>query len=257
MDPHGLCDGCHRTLDEIATWSQLDEGRRAHLMDVVLPGRAGATHGHGTDPGPGALTRLQAALLPLGAEPAGPGWNLEELDGLLPARLEPAAAAVLVPLVQRREIQVLLTRRNAGLRQHAGQVSFPGGRIDATDDGPVSAALREAREEIGLGRRQARVLGFLDPLLTVTGFRVVPVVAEVQASFVAKPEPGEVDEVFEVPLDWLMARDNLQAVTMEFGGRRREVLEFRRHPGAPSQRIWGVTASILFNLRQRLAGMAS
>lgn len=197
---------------------------------------------------------LQAALHPLGVAPAGAGWNLHELEGLLPDDVESAAAAVLVPLVQRAETQVVLTRRNERLRQHGGQVSFPGGRVDAADDGPVSAALREAHEEIGLQRQHARLLGYLDPLRTVTGFRIVPVVAEVEASFVPTPEPGEVAEVFEVPLAWLMAPANLQAVAIEFGGRTRHVLEFQRFPGAPAQRIWGATASILFNLRERLAG---
>jgi len=171
----------------------------------------------------------------------------------MPGNVE-SAAAVLVPLVQRTQTQVLMTRRNLSLRQHGGQVSFPGGRVDPGDDGPVSAALREAREEIGLPRGSARPLGYLDPLRTVTGFRIVPVVAEVVASFVPVPEPDEVAEVFEVPLAWLMAPDNLQAVAIEFAGRRRQVLEFRRFPGAPTQRIWGATASILFNLRERMAG---
>lgn len=200
------------------------------------------------------LPMLQAALLPLDVAPAGRGWNEDELEGLLSVDVAPVEAAVLVPLVERERTSVLLTRRTDGLRLHGGQVSFPGGRVDAGDDGPVAAALREAREEIGLDPGSARLLGYLDPLATVTGFRVLPVVARIPSDFVARPAPGEVAEVFELPLAWLLAPDNLERIAIEFGGRRRDVLEFRRHESAPGQRIWGVTASILFNLRERLAG---
>lgn len=200
--------------------------------------------------------RLQAALNPLDAAPVGPAWNLEELQGLLDERAALVDAAVLVPLVPREETMVMLTRRTDGLRHHAGQVSFPGGRVDPGDEGPVATALREAREEIGLSPAQVRVLGYLDPLATVTGFRVLPVVARVAGGFVPRPEPGEVADVFEVPLDWLMAPDNLARVAIRFAGRERQVLEYRRHAGFPEQRIWGVTASILYNLRERLSAGA-
>jgi 8-oxo-dGTP pyrophosphatase MutT (NUDIX family) len=210
-----------------------------------------------------SLESLQTALHPLDAAPVGPGWNQDDLDGLLPADAALVDAAVLVPLVQRAtfdgtdadgtHLAVLLTRRTDALRHHAGQVSFPGGRIDAGDASPVDAALREAHEEIGLAPAQARLLGYLDPLATVTGFRVLPVVARIPADFVPQPEPGEVAEVFEMPLQWLMAPENLARIAIEFGGRARHVLEFRRHDSHPQQRIWGVTASILFNLRERLA----
>ena len=195
---------------------------------------------------------LQAALDPPGAVPAGPAWNLDDLVDLLPADARLVDAAVLVPLIGERHTGVILTRRHDGLRNHAGQVSFPGGRVDPGDDGPVAAALREAEEEIGLPLSQARVLGCLDPLATVTGFRVLPVVARVPAGFVPRPRPGEVADVFQVPLDWLMAPENLDRIAVEFGGRDREVLEYRRHAQSPEQRIWGATASILYNLRQRL-----
>ena len=209
------------------------------------------------------LESLQAALHPLDAAPIGPGWNQDELDGLLPANAALVDAAVLVPLVLRAafdgtdfngtHLAVLLTRRTEALRHHAGQVSFPGGRVDAGDAGPIDAALREAHEEIGLAPMQVQLLGYLDPLATVTGYRVLPVVARIPADFVPQPEPSEVAEVFEVPLQWLMAPENLARVAIEFGGRARHVLEFRRHDSNPEQRIWGVTASILFNLRERLA----
>lgn len=214
-----------------------------------------------------SLESLQTALHPLDAAPVGRGWNQDELDGLLPADSALVDAAVLVPLVQRAafdrrdsdgtHLSVLLTRRTDALRHHAGQVSFPGGRIDSGDAGPIDAALREAHEEIGLPPTHARLLGYLDPLATVTGYRVLPVVARIPADFVPHPEPSEVAEVFEVPLAWLMAPENLARIAIEFGGRARHVLEFRRHDSNPEQRIWGVTASILFNLRERLAEVPS
>ena len=202
---------------------------------------------------PITLSRLHTALHPLAAMPTGEGWNHEELADLLPLQHIIAQAAVLVPLVPRDAgLQVLLTRRTDALRQHAGQVSFPGGRIEHDDADPVAAALREASEEVGLAPAQAWPLGYLDPLATVTGFRVLPVVARIDPAFVAVPDPAEVSDVFEVPLDWLMATDNVQHVAMDYRGRTRNVLEFRRAPAAPTQRIWGATASILLNLRERL-----
>ena len=195
---------------------------------------------------------LQAALEPPDAVPAGPAWNLDELRDLLPARAALADAAVLVPLLDEGGTRVILTRRHDGLRHHGGQVSFPGGRVDPGDAGPLAAALREAEEEIGLPRRAARVLGYLDPLATISGFRVLPVVARVPAGFVPRPQPGEVAEVFSLPLSWLMAPENLDRIAITFGGRERHVFEYQRHQAAPDQRVWGATASILYNLRQRL-----
>jgi 8-oxo-dGTP pyrophosphatase MutT (NUDIX family) len=200
------------------------------------------------------LDRLQAVLHPLAAVPEGPCWNLDELAGLLPANA-PAAAAVLVGLVPRAAgLQVLLTRRTEDLRHHAGQVSFPGGRIEPTDVDARAAAIRETTEEIGLSPAVLVPLGYLDPLATITGFRVTPVVAAIDPDYVARPDPGEVAEVFEVSLAWLLAPENLQRRVIDVRGRPRSVLEFVDR-GIPGQRIWGVTASILFNLRQRLEGM--
>jgi 8-oxo-dGTP pyrophosphatase MutT (NUDIX family) len=194
-----------------------------------------------------------AALHPLDAVPIMAAWNLDELADLLPTA--PAVeAAVLVGLVPRESgLQVLLTQRTESLRHHAGQVSFPGGRIERDDLGPVAAALREAEEEIGLHASFATPIGFLDPLVTITGFRVLPVVAWIAPEFVATPSPDEVAEVFEVDLDYLMHPDHLEHIAIEYRGRQRHVLQFRNPPQAPQKRIWGVTASILFNLRQRLA----
>jgi 8-oxo-dGTP pyrophosphatase MutT (NUDIX family) len=194
-----------------------------------------------------------AALHPLDALPRAEPWNLQELVDLLPEA--PAVeAAVLVGLVPRETgTRVLFTQRTEGLRHHAGQVSFPGGRIDRDDDGPVAAALREANEEIGLHADFVMPLGFLDPLLTITGFRVLPVVARIAPEFVAVPSPDEVAEVFEIDLEYLMHPDHLERIALDYRGRQRHVLQFRHSPQAPQKRIWGVTASILFNLRERLA----
>lgn len=191
---------------------------------------------------------LVAALHALEAPPEGGGWNLAELHGLLPDG-EFAAAAVLVGLVPRREgTHVLLTRRTDGLRHHGGQVSFPGGRIESGDRDAVAAAIRETGEEIGLSPAQISPLGFLDPLATITGFRVLPVVAMLAPDYVAQPDPGEVADVFEVPLAFLLDPANLATHTFDLLGRPRAVWEYRY----PAQRIWGATASILLNLRERL-----
>ena len=194
-------------------------------------------------------SRLGAALHPLDAPPESP-WNLDDLEGL-PLPAQPLPAAVLVGVIPRPAgAGVLLTRRSDGLRHHGGQVSFPGGRIEALDASPAAAALREANEEVGLDAMQARALGYLDPLLTVTGFRVLPTVVLIDPAFQARPEPGEVAAVFEVPLDLLLDPLQLEKVELQFGGRARHVFQYRYQP----QRIWGATASILYNLRERLAG---
>ena len=199
------------------------------------------------------LPTLRDALHPLHAAPAQAPWNHDELSDLL-GDVVAVEAAVLVGLVPRENgPRVLLTRRTDSLRHHAGQVSFPGGRIEAADRDVVAAALREAEEEIGLDAGLAVPLGFLDPLITITGFRVLPVVARIDPGFVPTPDPGEVAEVFEVDLDFLMHPDNLERIAMDYRGRVRHVLQFRPPPQAPEQRIWGVTASILFNLRERIA----
>ncbi len=196
---------------------------------------------------------LAHALHPLDAPPSARGWNVDELDGLLDGAVELREAAVLVGLVRRADgLQAVLTRRTDTLRHHAGQVSFPGGREEPGDGGPLQAALREACEEIGLTAAQVQPLGYLDPLATITGYRVTPVVALLDPDFEAVPEPGEVAEVFEAPLAFLMARDSLRHVDIEFRGRTRHVLEYEILAAAPTHRIWGATASILLNLRDRL-----
>lgn len=252
LDSHGLCEGCLRTTSEIARWSQMNDDERLRLMEHVLPAREHAR-------APFALEQrlreggdLRRALHPLGDVPSEAGWNHDDLIDLLPPG-PLAEAAVLAGLVPRKDgTQVLLTRRTDGLRHHGGQVSFPGGRIEPSDADAVAAALRESHEEIALPASQVTPLGFLDPFTTISGFRVVPVVALVDPAFVPVPEPNEVADVFEVPLDYLLSPDNLRRVEVDYRGRRRVVLEY----AWPGQRIWGATAAILFNLRQRLEQLA-
>lgn len=196
---------------------------------------------------PESLPQLQACLHPLHAPPSELGWNHLELADLLPP--VPVEATVLVGLLAHPHgVEVLLTRRSESLRHHAGQVSFPGGRIEPDDAGALAAALREAREEVGLPAELATPLGWLDPLCTNSGFRVSPLVVRIDPRFRAVPDPGEVAEVFEVPLALFLDPHNLQRMTFDHGGRRRNVLQFRY----PRQRIWGVTAAILSNLRGRM-----
>lgn len=201
------------------------------------------------------LARIRAALHPLEAPPQAEPWNLAELHDLLPGGAALTPAAVLVGLVPRPErVAVLLTLRTGDLRHHAGQVSFPGGRIEPGDAGPVAAALREAQEEIGLAPAQAEPLGWLDPLATITGFRVLPLVATVDPGFAPAPDPREVASVFEVPLAHLLAPSNLKRVALDYRGGTRHVLEYLPHEGGA--RIWGATASMLQNLIDRLAAAA-
>jgi 8-oxo-dGTP pyrophosphatase MutT (NUDIX family) len=162
------------------------------------------------------------------------------------------SAAVLVGMVPRPGgLQVLLTRRTQDLRHHPGQVSFPGGRVEAGDVDARATAIRETHEEVGIPASQIRPLGYLDPVRTVTGFRVLPLVALITPDYVATPDPREVDDVFEVSFDYLMAPANLRRTSLDIGGRPRSVLEFI-DPDAGGRRIWGVSASILLNLRERM-----
>jgi 8-oxo-dGTP pyrophosphatase MutT (NUDIX family) len=158
-------------------------------------------------------------------------------------------AAVLVPIVAHEAIPtLLLTRRSTQLRAHSGQIAFPGGRIDATDRDPCAAALREAQEEIGLEARYVRPLGYLDPYLTSTGYRIVPMVALVDPHAPISPDPAEVEAAFEVPLDFLMDEANHRRDHREFRG------ALRHYYAMPYDEyyIWGATAGILRNLYERL-----
>ncbi len=163
-------------------------------------------------------------------------------------------ASVLVPLVQRESgLQVLLTRRTDHLRDHAGQISFPGGRAEPSDANAAATALREAAEEVGLGEQHVSLLGELPHYTTVTGYVVTPVVALVQPPFELKLDPFEVAEAFEVPLQFLMTPAQHQRHRMEFEGQQREFLSMPwQGMGTDGvQRdyfIWGATAAMLRNL---------
>lgn len=158
-------------------------------------------------------------------------------------------AAVLIPIMARPEgATLLLTRRAAALRQHSGQIAFPGGKIDADDDGALGAALREAEEEIGLARSAVTPLGFLGPYFSTTGFRITPVVALVSPDVGLRLNAGEVDEAFETPMSFLMDPANHQTHSREWKGAQ------RRYFAMPhgDRYIWGVTAGIIRMLWLRL-----
>ncbi|HEY2346679.1 MAG TPA: NUDIX domain-containing protein [Xanthomonadaceae bacterium] len=245
LDAQGHCEGCHRTGSEIAAWLSLDDATRLRYMDEILPARAAA---HDVRRNADMQT-LRRALHPLASPPSAPGWNREGLADLLPESHLLTPAAVLVGLVPRGGgLNVLLTLRTAELRHHAGQVSFPGGRIEATDADPVAAATREAQEEIGLAPAQIEPLGYLDPFDTISSYHVWPVVAHIAPDYTLRPDPREVADAFEVPLDYLMDANNIRLVSREFAGRQRHYHEYQyaRH------RIWGATAAMLVNLRERL-----
>jgi 8-oxo-dGTP pyrophosphatase MutT (NUDIX family) len=196
--------------------------------------------------------RLLRAVRPLDDPPGPHGWNHEELSDILETR-ERAAAAVLVPLVARPEgFSILLTRRTEHLSAHGGQVSFPGGRMETGDADAIAAALRETREEVGIGAELLRPFGYLDSLETVSGFWVTPVVAWLDAGYHAQPDPNEVAHVFEVPLVSFLAPGNLRTLHLSFRGRPREVFEFTH----ASEHIWGATAAMLLNLVRRLEAVA-
>ncbi|MHB2167100.1 CoA pyrophosphatase [Alsobacter sp. R-9] len=202
---------------------------------------------------PEALEARALARLSL-APPTGPGRRGDHdlMPHLAP---DPSVvhrpAAVLIPVVAHRdEATVLLTRRAAHLRDHSGQVAFPGGKIDPSDGTPVNAALREAEEEIGLARRFVRPLGYLDSYVTGTGFHIVPVVSLVDPAYEIALNPSEVDAAFEVPLAFLMTPGNHERHQREWKGLMRHyyAMPYGEHF------IWGVTAGILRGMYERLYG---
>lgn len=158
-------------------------------------------------------------------------------------------AAVLVPVVERPRPTVILTLRPETMRKHPGQISFPGGRIDPEDGGPVEAALREAEEEIGLARSGVEVIGIADRYRTITGFEVTPVIGIVAPDAALTPHPGEVAALFEAPLDYLLDPAHQAVRTIEWRGRERCYYEIDYE----GRRIWGATAAMIVNLGRRLA----
>jgi len=158
-------------------------------------------------------------------------------------------AAVLVPVVARvPEVTVLLTLRTSHLNAHSGQIAFPGGKIEEGDATPIEAAMREAEEEVGIPRSAVTPLSLLDLHNTGTGFRIIPVLALVDPAIEPVPHPGEVAEIFEVPLSFLMEKENHKEQLRDWRG-----LNVRFYAMEYEQRyIWGATAAILRNLYERL-----
>lgn len=173
--------------------------------------------------------------------------QVAELRQFLPERL--ARAAVLVPLVERPDgLNVLLTLRASHLKNHAGQVSFPGGRIEEDDASPWDAALREAREEIGLETRYVSLAGYLRDHVVISGFRVTPVVAFVQPGFVLRLDTTEVEDAFEVPLEYVLDPANHVPRERHFAGRTIVTHDIRYQ----DRQIWGATATMLLTLSRLL-----
>ncbi|WP_336485412.1 CoA pyrophosphatase [Methylobacterium nigriterrae] len=207
------------------------------------------------DPRADFLARASARLA---QDPPGPGDRLSNPRG--DHSLDPAGdavappephrrAAVLVPVVARGgPLSLLLTKRALHLRDHSGQVAFPGGKIDPADPTPLAAALREAEEEIGLAPSDVRPLGYLDPYLSATGFLVTPVIGLIEGEVRLAPNPEEVAEIFEVPLAHLMDPARYELKSRLWQGRTRH---FYALPFG-ERMIWGVTAGILHNLYERI-----
>jgi 8-oxo-dGTP pyrophosphatase MutT (NUDIX family) len=159
-----------------------------------------------------------------------------------------APAAVLLPIIARDKPTVLFTRRTPHLSRHAGQVSFPGGRLHEDDPSLTETALRETREETGIAPEFVSVVGFLDCYETGTGFVILPVVGVLREGFALVPDTNEVEEAFEVPLAFLLDPANRERRSAEWQGRRREFYAFAYGP----HNIWGATAGILVNFADRL-----
>ena len=187
--------------------------------------------------------------------PSARAWNLDELIDLLPDGVDGLRpAAVLVGLVDRGDgLQVLLTRRTEALRHHAGQISFPGGRIEGHDADPVAAALREAQEEVGLSAGFVQVIGSLPNYTTGSQFVVTPVVALLDPGLVLAANAFEVETIFEVPLDFLMNPAHHRRHQWHTPSGTRHWLSMPYHDGPHERYIWGATAGMLRNLYQFLS----
>jgi 8-oxo-dGTP pyrophosphatase MutT (NUDIX family) len=196
-----------------------------------------------------AIDRLRAALLNGGAAGFRGDWDVTAETGFDRAP-DLTPAAVLIAVTNEAEPQLLLTRRNANMTKHPGQIAFPGGRVDPGDDSAIAAALREAEEEVALHRRHVEVLGTLDRYETGTGFSILPVVGVVPPGLVFAAQEREVAEVFHVPFAHVIDPANHELRTGEWQGRRRNFFVIRH--GA--REIWGATAGIIVNLSKRLQG---
>ncbi|MDG0027159.1 CoA pyrophosphatase [Trinickia sp. Y13] len=183
-------------------------------------------------------------------------WAPEPFEVLSPEVSDPRAAAVLVPLIVREaELSVLLTQRADHLSDHAGQISFPGGRREPSDRDAVATALREAQEEVALAPERVEVLGALPEYLTGTGFRVTPIVGLVHPPFSVRADTLEVADIFEVPLPFLMnpANHEVRVLRWEGGERRFFAMPYPRAGARGHHFIWGATAGMLRNFYRFLA----
>ncbi|MEO5558387.1 MAG: CoA pyrophosphatase [Dokdonella sp.] len=195
------------------------------------------------------VARLRSAVRGLHDPPSAPGWNAGELADVFDADSSRRPAAVLVPFVRRSDqLSVLFTRRSERLRHHAGQISFPGGGIDAGDEDAIAAAVRETNEETGILPIQIEPFGYLDRLDTVSGYSVTPVAGFVRDDYSIRLQEDEVDEVFEVPFAFILDPASLKREHLLWRGRERDIFAFEWE----GRRIWGATAAILKNLLDRL-----
>jgi 8-oxo-dGTP pyrophosphatase MutT (NUDIX family) len=182
-------------------------------------------------------------------------WDITDDDmnakaRMIPDGVKPSAAAVLVGVVEQGDqLQVVLTQRHAGLNKHAGQIAFPGGRLDDGET-PLAAALREAHEETGIESRFVEPLGYLDGYLTVTSYFVTPVVAILKPGFSLVAQAGEVEDIFNVPLSFLLDSKNRQTHSREWNGIARQYYAYT----FGTRYIWGATAGMIKNLGERLDG---
>jgi 8-oxo-dGTP pyrophosphatase MutT (NUDIX family) len=191
---------------------------------------------------------IPPGLTDASAVPASGDQGTDRMLQILAHELPIRPAAVLIPVVDHAEPTVLLTQRSAHLNDHAGQISFPGGKIEATDASPLDAALRETWEEVGLTREFIDPIGYLDLYGTSFGFRILPTVARVRPGFKLRISAAEVDDAFEVPLAFLMDPANHQVHSKEFRGIERS---YYAMPFG-ERYIWGATAGILRVLYQRI-----
>ncbi|MBO9581647.1 MAG: CoA pyrophosphatase [Sphingobium sp.] len=199
-----------------------------------------------TAPASSLRARLAAALVPALDQPQTQDVFLYTDRPLPDGPFTPAA--VLIAITDRPQPGMLFTQRHANLRQHSGQVAFPGGRLDPEDADAIAAALREAEEEIALPRDAVEVIGRSDLFRTGTGFAIEPIVGIVPPDLPLSPAHGEVDAIFEVPLDYLLDASNRALKTVDWEGGKRSYYEFLWE----EQRIWGVTAAMLVNLARRI-----
>jgi len=159
------------------------------------------------------------------------------------------AAAVLIPITDRAEPGVILTQRPTWLRSHAGQIAFPGGKVDESDENAIAAALREAHEELNIPPTIVDVIGVADIYFSGSGYSIAPVVGFIPADLIMRPNPKEVDDYFEVPLAFLLDPANSVRKEAAWNGQQRIYYDMQWG----ERRIWGVTAGIIANLVRRLA----